>query len=139
MSPIQAVKTALSKYVTFSGRARRSEFWWFYLFLVIVTIIGLALDAAFFGTAETTTTATSANFTANAGPITGILTLATLLPYLAMSVRRLHDTDRRGWWVLLGLIPIIGTIILIVFYATDSKPDNRFGPSPKSASEAVTA
>lgn len=141
MSPIQAVRTVLRKYAVFSGRASRSEYWWFVLFNVIVAIATFAIDAIFFGTGETTATATSAAFQANAGPATLVTSLALILPSLGVAVRRLHDTDRRGWWILLGLIPLIGAIVLIVFYALDSTPGhNRFGPNPTTggASEHVT-
>lgn len=138
MSPIQSVRTVLRSYVTFSGRARRSEDWWFVLFSFVVSIVTVLLDAAFFGTGESTTTATSASFQADAGPVTLVVALALLLPTLAVQVRRLHDTDRRGWWILLGLIPFIGTIVLIVFYALDSTPvSNRFGePSKRTLVDA---
>jgi len=139
MSPIQAVKTALSKYVTFSGRARRSEYWWFWLFGVVVAIVAAVIDFAVFDQGGTTTTSTTATFSVGGGPASLVAALALLLPSLAVQVRRLHDTDRSGWWILIGLIPLIGTIVLLVFYVTDSKPDNRFGPSPKGATEAVTA
>lgn len=92
MSPIHAVRTVLRKYAVFSGRARRSEYWWFALFAAIVTVITLALDAAFFGTGTTTTTTTSANLQANSGPVTLVAALALLLPTLGVAVRRLHDT-----------------------------------------------
>ncbi|MEP6651532.1 MAG: DUF805 domain-containing protein [Lapillicoccus sp.] len=66
------------------------------------------------------------------GFITWIVGVALFLPSLAVSVRRLHDTSRSGWWILLGLIPIVGAIILIVFYVQDSHGDNQYGPSPKA-------
>lgn len=141
MSPIRAVRTVLRKYAVFSGRASRSEYWWFVLFNVIIAIATLAIDVIFFGTGESTTTATSAAFQANAGPATLVSSLVLILPSLGVAVRRLHDTDRRGWWILLGLIPLIGAIVLIVFYALDSTPGhNRFGPNPTTddASEHVT-
>lgn len=119
MSPTVAVRTALQKYAVFSGRARRSEFWWFalayFLLIVVLSGIGTALHnnrviEGIFGAAE----------------------LALVVPALAAAVRRLHDTDKSGWFVLLGLIPLVGGIILIVLLALDSTPgDNRFGPSPK--------
>lgn len=142
MSPVQAVRTVVRKYAVFSGRAPRSAYWWFALFSLVVVIITLAIDAIFFGTGETTTTATSATFQANAGPATLVASLALVLPTLGVAVRRLHDTDRRGWWILLGLIPLLGTVVLIVFYALDSTPGhNRFGSNPQTtgAGEQVTA
>ena len=61
----------------------------------------------------------------------GLVSLALLLPSLAVAVRRLHDTGRSGWWILLGLIPIIGWIVLIIFFVQDSQPDNQYGSNPK--------
>lgn len=142
MSPVQAVRTVVRKYAVFSGRAPRSEYWWFALFNLVVVVITLAIDAVFFGTGEMTTTATSAAFQADAGPAALVASLALVLPALGVAVRRLHDTDRRGWWVLLGLIPFLGAVVLIVFYALDSTPGhNRFGPNPQraGAGEQVTA
>ncbi len=75
----------------------------------------------------------TASAQATGGPITALVGLGLFLPGLAVTVRRLHDTDRRGWWILLGLIPIIGIIVLIVFYCTAGTPGpNRFGPDPKA-------
>lgn len=110
-----AVRSALSKYVTFSGRARRSEFWWFALFSVIVYVVAAVLDAAM-----------GSRF------VSILASLALLLPSLAVTVRRLHDTGRSGWWVFIGIIPLIGTIALLVFECQDSQPGtNRHGLSPK--------
>ena len=120
MSFIDAVKTCFSKYVTFSGRARRSEYWWWFLFAVIVYIVSGAIDAA-----------------AGTYPIIyAICILAIFLPTLAVTVRRLHDTGRSGWWILLGLIPLVGSIILIVFYCQDSQGPNKYGENPKFGSAA---
>ena len=107
----------LKKYAVFSGRARRQEYWMFFLFNLIVTIVLAIIDGAM-----------DSN-------VLGILYgLATLLRGLGVSVRRLHDTDRSGWWILIALIPLIGTIILIVFLATEGKAEpNQHGPNPKYA------
>jgi len=118
MSFQDAVRTALTtKYATFTGRARRSEFWFFALFRVIVAIIASVIDAILPGEAT----------------IVGYLVgLALLVPSLAVGARRLHDTGRSGWLQLIGLIPVVGWIVLIVFYAQDSKPGaNEHGPNPK--------
>lgn len=123
MSFAEAVQSCFKKYVGFSGRARRSEYWWFFLFVVLVSIAASVLDALFGTMFET----------ANFGVIGAIVGLALVLPTIAVSVRRLHDTSRSGWWYLLGLIPVIGTIILIVWYCLDSHGDNKYGPSPKVA------
>ena len=115
-----AVRICLQKYADFSGRGRRSEYWYFALFNLLVAIAAGILDAIL-GT----------DFDTGSGLIGVLASLALLLPSLAAGVRRLHDTSRSGWWILIGLIPIIGWIILIVFYVQDSHPDNQYGPNPK--------
>jgi uncharacterized membrane protein YhaH (DUF805 family) len=115
-----AVRICLQKYADFSGRGRRSEYWYFALFNLLVAIAAGILDAIL-GT----------DFDTGSGVIGLLASLALLLPGLAAGVRRLHDTSRSGWWILIGLIPIIGWIILIVFYVQDSHPDNQYGPNPK--------
>ena len=126
MDFMTAVRTCLSKYVDFSGRARRSEYWYFVLFNLIVSIVASILDAV-----------VGTDFdTGSGGIISSLAGLALFLPGLAAGVRRLHDIDRSGWWILIGLIPIIGWILLIVWYSTDSKPDNQYGPNPKGAGAA---
>lgn len=122
MDFMTAVRTCLSKYVDFSGRARRSEYWYFALFNLLVSFVASILDAVL-GTDYDL---------GSGGFISTIASLALLLPSLAVGVRRLHDTDRSGWWILIGLIPIIGWILLIVWFCTDSKPDNQYGPNPKN-------
>jgi uncharacterized membrane protein YhaH (DUF805 family) len=122
MSFIDAVKSVLSKYVGFTGRARRSEYWWFALFTILVSIVTSILDGALGLDFEGSTT----------GLIGLVASLALLLPSLAVGVRRLHDTDRTGWWLLIALVPLVGFIVLIVFFVLDSTPGtNRFGPNPK--------
>lgn len=124
MSLGTAVRTCLAKYVDFTGRARRSEFWWFCLFCAIVSIVAAVLDSAL-----NLTYGPSGDET---GVLSTVVTLALVLPSLAVGARRLHDVDKSGWWQLLALIPFIGTIILIVAWAQDSqRMTNRFGPSPK--------
>jgi uncharacterized membrane protein YhaH (DUF805 family) len=110
-----AIATCFSKYATFSGRARRPEFWWWFLFYYLVlfgvNFVDLAIAAA-----------------GGRGVLSLLAVLALILPTLAAQVRRLHDTDRSGWFLLLTLIPLIGIIILIVFWChqgTDGP--NRFG------------
>jgi uncharacterized membrane protein YhaH (DUF805 family) len=108
----------LKKYAVFSGRARRKAYWMFVLFNVIIAF-ALAFIEGLVG-----------------GPgVLGILySLAVLIPGIAVSVRRLHDTNRSGWWLLIGLIPLIGAIVLLVFAVQDSQPGaNQYGPNPKVA------
>ncbi len=104
-----AVKTCFGKYADFSGRAKRPEFWWYWLFVFLVS---LAISAV----------ARSASL---------LFSLATLLPSLAVGTRRLHDTDRSGWWQLLYFIPIIGWIIMIIFLVIEGcAGDNKYGSPP---------
>jgi uncharacterized membrane protein YhaH (DUF805 family) len=124
MSFTEAIRSVLTQYVGFSGRARRSEYWYWVLFQIIVGIIFSLLDRA--------------AFDRTSGIFSAILYLALFLPSLAVAIRRLHDTTRSGWWVLLALIPVVGTIILIIFYVQDSHPDNQYGPSPKAITAAPT-
>ncbi|MAM62119.1 DUF805 domain-containing protein [Maritimibacter sp. UBA3975] len=129
MNMMDAVKTVFSKYATFSGRARRAEFWWFVLFYFIANIILSIIDSFLFGT--TTTTENGFSASTDTPILSGIFWLATIIPYLAVSVRRLHDTNRVGWWLFIGLIPLVGIIVLIVFFATGGdKGGNRFGADP---------
>ena len=113
---------ALKKYATFSGRARRKEYWFFVLFYVLISIVATVIDSM----------TGSFDPTMGMGMLGLLVALALLIPSLAVAVRRLHDTDRSGWWVLLCLIPLIGGIWLLVLLCLDSTPgDNRFGPNPK--------
>ena len=113
---------ALQNYAGFSGRAQRSEYWLFYLFCILAYIVGALLDLAM-GTLDPLT---------GFGAVSGIITLALIIPSLAVSFRRLHDTDRSAWWLLIGLVPLIGGIVLLVFFCLDGTPgENRFGPNPK--------
>ena len=113
---------ALRKYATFEGRARRKEYWFFILFNVLAVVVLGIIDVVL-GTSSKE---------AGLGLLSGIYLLAVLLPALAVTVRRLHDTDRSGWWILIEFIPLIGGLVLLVFTLLDSTPgSNRFGPSPK--------
>jgi len=116
MSITEATRTCFSKFVIWSGRARRSEFWWFYLVVILVLIVAAIIDAA---------AGTYPLFYALAG-------LVVFLPTLSAQVRRLHDTERSGWWLFIALIPLVGSILLIVWLAQEGKPGlNKYGPNPK--------
>ena len=123
MSPMDYALTPLRKYADFSGRARRAEYWWFYLFVIIAFVVASIIDNLL-------------GLGGSVGPygmISALLGLAMLIPSLAAGVRRLHDTDRSGWWLLIALIPLIGAIVLLIFYVSEgTRGDNRFGPDPKS-------
>jgi uncharacterized membrane protein YhaH (DUF805 family) len=119
----------LKKYADFSGRARRAEYWMF-------TLINFVISAVLFGVDNLLGTGSGDSV----GVIGGIYSLAVLLPSLAVTCRRLHDTDRSGWWMLIAIIPIIGAIVLIIFLVQDSTPGtNRYGPNPKETPAADTA
>ncbi|MCB1125969.1 MAG: DUF805 domain-containing protein [Verrucomicrobiae bacterium] len=107
---------ALKNYVGFSGRARRTEYWMFVLFNLIAAIV-LGIADAVLGTG---------------GLLGAVYALAVFLPGLAVAIRRLHDTSRSGWWILIGFVPIVGIIVLLVFAVQDSTPgSNEYGPCPK--------
>jgi uncharacterized membrane protein YhaH (DUF805 family) len=106
----------LRKYAVFSGRARRKEYWYFVLIhhtiIMILDSIGKDLNPV--------------------AILVGIYGLAVMIPYLAVAVRRLHDTDHSGWWLFIALIPFIGFIILLIFLVRDSDPNtNQYGANPK--------
>ena len=128
----------LKQYVDFSGRARRREYWMFVLINVVILIV-LSLIDTLLGTGGFRVTSGGGSFYAanSLGLLSGLYTLAVLLPSIAVTVRRLHDTDRTGWWILLGFIPIIGGIVLLVFYVLEgTRGPNRFGPDPKTVEQA---
>lgn len=129
----EAAKNALSRYATFSGRAARPEFWWWILALFIVLIVTSIIDAYVISRLLGFEVGDE-----NAGkPLSLLVSLLVLLPNLAIGVRRLHDSDRTGWWILIGVVPIVGTILLIYFFVqpgTDGA--NRFGETPKWAPRA---
>lgn len=120
----QAVQSVFRQYATFQGRARRAEYWWFGLFTFLAQAILDILDKALFG------------FPNGMGmhetsPLAAIFALATLLPTLAVGVRRLHDVDRSGWWLLIIFLPVIGMIVLLYwFVCRGTIGPNRFGADP---------
>lgn len=118
--------TPWKKYVTFSGRASRAEYWTFTL-VNYVALMALGVPAV----------TTDNNILLNVATLIG---LAMLLPSIAVTVRRLHDTGRKGWWVLISLIPYVGAIVMLVFTLFDGQPgNNKYGPNPKGAAVAATA
>ena len=110
------------KYACFSGRARRQEYWLFFLFNFIAAFV-----VGFIGGFLASVTGVDAFAFLGA-----IYNLAVLIPSFAVFCRRMHDTGRSGWWWLIGLIPFVGWIVLLVFCCLDSQPgDNQYGPNPK--------
>jgi uncharacterized membrane protein YhaH (DUF805 family) len=113
---------ALKNYAGFAGRAQRKEYWFYVLFYVLFGLaVGLVEGMLGMRGPE-----------GQSGPLSVIYALAFLIPTIAVAVRRLHDTGRTGWWLLLAFIPLLGAIAPIYFYVLDSQPgDNRYGPNPK--------
>lgn len=111
---------AFKNFANFSGRARRTQYWMFSLFVVMISI-ALAIIEAIIGTVF----------------LGALFSLAVLIPSISIAARRLHDTGRSGWWQLILLVPLIGIIVLIVFLVQDSKDDNEYGPNPKAAESAA--
>jgi len=115
-----AVKTCFNKYATFSGRASRSEYWFFYLFTIIASVITWVIDTMLLGYGADDT-----------GAISLIFQIIIILPSLAVGARRLHDIGKSGWWQLL-IITLIGIILLIVWFATvGSSKKNNYGSAIK--------
>jgi uncharacterized membrane protein YhaH (DUF805 family) len=117
----------LKKYAVFSGRARRKEYWLFALWNFIIVLVFDALMFVFGMMGNSGTILTQL-----VSVVGCLYVLAIILPSLGVFVRRLHDTGRTGWWILIGLIPVIGGIVLLIFSVMDSQPgDNKYGPNPK--------
>jgi uncharacterized membrane protein YhaH (DUF805 family) len=113
---------ALKKYAVFSGRARRREYWLFILLAIIIHIIGIVIDLGM----ETFGSLTG-------GLVTTLVSLALAIPIMSVGVRRLHDTNRSGWWYLLSLIPLANLALIVLFCLNGTAGDNRFGADPKAA------
>lgn len=122
MTFTEAIKDGFDHYTKFDGRARRSAFWYWVLFGILVGIAANIISAVLF----------------DSQILSYLVSLALFLPGLSVAIRRLHDTGRSGWWYLLVFIPIIGIIVLIVWWVQDSDPgENEYGASPKAAPAAV--
>ncbi|MEG8279900.1 DUF805 domain-containing protein [Streptomyces sp. AHA2] len=108
----------VKKYAVFSGRARRKEYWMFALFYALFAIVAAVIDGVVFGTQI----------------LSLVLALGLLLPSLGVTVRRLHDTNRSGWWILIGFIPLVGAIVMLVFLCLEGEAgSNKYGHNPKFA------
>ena len=117
MTFTEAIRSGFANYVNFGGRALRSEFWWWQLFTLLVAFGAGMIDGA---------------FNLNADIIADLWALAILLPTLAVSVRRLHDSDMSGWWLFVMMIPFVGFVLLIVWWIQEGTLGyNRFGPDPR--------
>lgn len=112
MNFIDAIKAGFSGYFDFRGRSSRSEYWWFLLFVMVVNLVVSILD------------------TTN-GLIVILVYLGLLIPMLSVQVRRLHDINRSGWWILIAFVPLVGAILLLVWHCSKgTQGDNRFGIDP---------
>nr|WP_228030323.1 DUF805 domain-containing protein [Gimesia benthica] len=117
--------TVLKKYAEFSGRARRKEYWMFALMNFLISIL-ISIVGAVIGDTDGLI----------AVSLSGVYALFIFIPSLAVTVRRLHDTNKSGWWILISLVPLIGGLVLLIFMVIDSDPnENAYGPNPKLAPE----
>jgi len=114
---------AMRRYAQFDGRSQRAEYWFFILFYFIIIVALSVVDVAL------------GWYSNDMGVLGAIALLVFLMPSISVGVRRLHDIGRTGWWMLFGLIPIIGAVVLFVFAVMDSEPEqNKYGPNPKNPS-----
>ncbi|WP_380055108.1 DUF805 domain-containing protein [Falsihalocynthiibacter sp. SS001] len=128
---LTAIRTVLSKYATFTGRATRSEFWWWVLAFMILLLVTNLIDRALFGAPVIE----DASPSVRTQPVSTLAAIALFIPHLAVSVRRLHDISKSGWWLLISLVPIVGALVLLYFYTRPSDAgSNDFGaPNPLPA------
>ena len=124
MTFTEAVSTVLNKYATFDGRAARSEYWWWVLFIILVQVVTNILDAMIFAPIL-------GLVSGSAQPLSLLVSLALLIPGLAVSFRRMHDIDKSAWWLLVAFIPIVGILVLIYFFIQKgTSGSNQFGSDP---------
>jgi uncharacterized membrane protein YhaH (DUF805 family) len=117
MTFMESVKTCLNKYADFNGRASLSEFWWFYLFVILAAVVAGIVGGILSGILGETIGLL----------LMGIIVLGLLVPFIAVSTRRLHDTGKSGWWQLISLIPLAGLVLLYFFIQSSQQGDNQFG------------
>ncbi len=129
----------LRRYARFWGRSQRKEYWMFVLFVVLGSIVCTTLDVqlGLGGHAYSYTANLPGDYSAwsdvHGGVLTDIFSLAMLIPSIAVAVRRLHDLDKSGWWLLIELIPLVGWIVILVWACTEgTRGPNRFGPDPRA-------
>jgi uncharacterized membrane protein YhaH (DUF805 family) len=129
MGFVEATKSGFRNYVNFKGRASRSEYWYFVLATILGSIVFGIIDGLVFGMGSAElTSGDGVGFAYSAGVLGTIWSLAVLLPSIAVGIRRMHDIDRSGWWILIGLVPLVGWIIWIYFCVTKgTEGPNRFG------------
>ncbi|MFJ3406679.1 DUF805 domain-containing protein [Promicromonospora sp. NPDC090134] len=138
MSIVDSVRTCLRRYADFTGRARASEYWFFYLALAIVNaviFVALLIPALVMMDPVTQEPGVLGSI---GSALVGIVALGAFVPLLAAGVRRLHDTGKSGWFYLLCLVPFVGGIIIVVLLALPGEPGpNRFGPDPRAVPQPV--
>ncbi|MBI1417401.1 MAG: DUF805 domain-containing protein [Limimaricola sp.] len=136
MTFTESIQTCFGKYATFSGRAARSEYWWFVLFVMVVTFLLEIIDIRLFGV--TVVGPGSISGSTGFAPFSTLFMLVTLLPGLGVAARRLHDNDRSAWWLLIALVPVVGFIVLLVWLVGRGTPGpNRFGPDPVASTATL--
>ena len=123
MSPLDYMKMPLQRYADFTGRSRRMEYWMFVLGCILASIVTSIIDGIL---------GMGGMIGGIYGPLTTLLILGTLVPSIACAVRRLHDQDKSGWFVLLGLIPLVNLVLLVFMFLEGTKGDNQYGPDPKA-------
>jgi len=117
----EAVRSVFNNYATFTSRAARSEYWWWVLFTVLVSLVLAVVDSMLFGTRGG----------GSIGILGAIFSLGTLIPSIAVGVRRLHDMDKSGWWLLIVLVPVVGALLLLYWFVQrGTVGPNQFGPDP---------
>lgn len=115
---VENYKSVFLNWSDFKGRARRREYWLFFLANIIISILLVVVDNVIFKSQGT-------------GPLGGLYSLVGFIPGLAVSFRRMHDIGKSAWWLLIGLIPLVGLVVITYFMVKDSEPDNIYGPNPK--------
>lgn len=119
----------LKRYAEFTGRSRRKEYWMFFLLVIVVALV-IGIVEGVLGLA---------GMVGPYGPLSALFLLAILVPSISVGIRRLHDTDRSGWWILIAFVPIVGSLILLVFYVLEgTRGPNQYGPDPKGEDLAST-
>ena len=124
----------LKKYAVFDGRARRKEYWFFILFNILISMALGFIDQWTDNIVHETDlgSLSGGNYIGFLGVLSGIYSLGVMIPAMAVSVRRLHDTDRSGWWLLINFVPVIGAFVFFYFMVLESNPErNEYGASPK--------
>lgn len=124
---------AYKRFFDFTGRASRSEYWLFFLVFVVQAVVAVVIDNVVFGSDMSSPLGIY-------GPAYILVLVANIIPSLSVGFRRLHDTNRSAWWMLISLVPLVGGIVLLVFYCLPGTPGpNRFGPAPGLPAEELEA